>query len=320
MLRFRTVGLVLSLFLLAHPSWGQQQAAGVDQRSILEQVLRQTYQLTTVGKSMLGLGSESAIRRAGVVLMARRPGLFGSLDRAQSASTAIRGENAEFYRGNRDYEVPVGERFYVYNVDVGRGVVNLGLITARMITVPKGTARLWTEVSFVFSPNTLAAADRDTVLRAINSWLAPEAQLPVSAQPPSPAAPPEPPPSAPAKLTPGMTRAEVLAALGPPQREVNFERRSWLTYPGLILVLEGDKLASLEQTGQTPAKIAVHSDPDGAEIYLDGQLVGSTPSKLDLPPGEHQISVRLSGYQDWNRSLRVLAGSEVNLNAKLEKK
>jgi hypothetical protein len=39
-----------------------------------------------------------------------------------------------------------------------------------------------------------------------------------------------------------------------------------------------------------------------------------------LPAGNHELSVRLSGYQDWTRSMRVLSGSEISLNATLEKK
>ncbi|MGC1943662.1 MAG: PEGA domain-containing protein, partial [Candidatus Acidiferrales bacterium] len=123
-----------------------------------------------------------------------------------------------------------------------------------------------------------------------------------------------------AQLAPGMTRDEVVAVLGAPQREMSFEGRTWLTYPSMILVLEGGKLKSIDQSAQPPAKVAVHSTPDGAEIYLDGQLIGSTPSTLELPAGNHELSVRLSGYQDWTRSMRVLSGSEINLDAKLEKK
>jgi hypothetical protein len=117
-----------------------------------------------------------------------------------------------------------------------------------------------------------------------------------------------------------MTREQVMAALGAPQREVSFGGQTWLTYPGMVVLLKDEKLASIDASGQAPAKVAIHSDPAGAEIYLDGQLAGSTPSTLELPAGNHQISVKLAGYQDWARDLRALSGSEINLDAKLEKK
>ena len=117
-----------------------------------------------------------------------------------------------------------------------------------------------------------------------------------------------------------MTRDEVVAAMGTPQRETSFQGRAWLTYPNMVVVLEDGKLKSIDQSTAAPAKVAIRSTPDGAEIYLDGQMIGSTPSSLELPAGTHELSVRLPGYQDWTRSMRVLSGSEINLDAKLEKK
>ncbi|MGA8221259.1 MAG: PEGA domain-containing protein, partial [Candidatus Acidiferrales bacterium] len=136
-------------------------------------------------------------------------------------------------------------------------------------------------------------------------------------------APPAEPPARPAAdLAPGMSREQVVAAMGAPQREVTLQGKTWLTYPGLIVVLEGGKLVSANQTGQNSAnaKLAVQSDPAGGDIYIDGQMVGQTPSTFDMAAGEHQVNVQLAGYQDWVRRVHVLAGSAINLNAKLEKK
>ena len=70
----------------------------------------------------------------------------------------------------------------------------------------------------------------------------------------------------PAQLTLGMTRDEVVAAMGTPQRETSFEGRAWLTYPNMVVVLEDGKLKSIDQAVAAPAKVAIHSTPDGAEI------------------------------------------------------
>ena len=189
-------------------------------------------------------------------------------------------------------------------------------------------------VTFDFPVQSLVNANKDEVFRAIDPWVAPEGHYtgtavvqPVSAQgnaSVSPgvatSAPPLPSPARPpAQLTLGMTRDEVVAAMGTPQRETSFQGRAWLTYPNMVIVLEEGKLKSIDQSTAAPAKVAIRSTPDGAEIYLDGQLIGSTPSSLELPAGTHDLSVRLSGYQDWNRSRRVFSGSEINLDAKLEK-
>lgn len=61
------------------------------------------------------------------------------------------------------------------------------------------------------------------------------------------------------------------------------------------------------------------STPAGAEITLDGRYVGSTPSALHLAAGAHAVVIALPGFAQWKRDLTVEAGSELTVNAVLEK-
>jgi hypothetical protein len=67
------------------------------------------------------------------------------------------------------------------------------------------------------------------------------------------------------------------------------------------------------------AKLSVSSAPDGADIVVDGGFVGNTPSDVQVPEGEHTVTVKKTGFKDWERRLKVSAGSNVRLNAELEK-
>ncbi len=69
----------------------------------------------------------------------------------------------------------------------------------------------------------------------------------------------------------------------------------------------------------TTGKLSVISVPDGADIEVDGSFVGNTPSDVQVEEGDHTISVKKSGFKDWERKLKVSAGSNVRLNAELEK-
>jgi hypothetical protein len=73
-----------------------------------------------------------------------------------------------------------------------------------------------------------------------------------------------------------------------------------------------------EGAGAGLANIAISSTPAGAEILLDQSFVGNTPSSLSVTAGEHLISVKKMGYQDWDRKIRV-SGGNVNLAAELVK-
>lgn len=65
-------------------------------------------------------------------------------------------------------------------------------------------------------------------------------------------------------------------------------------------------------------KISVSSIPGNADIEVDGSFVGSTPSVINVDPGEHSVVVKKVGYKDWERKLKVTGGS-VNVSAELEK-
>lgn len=40
-----------------------------------------------------------------------------------------------------------------------------------------------------------------------------------------------------------------------------------------------------------PTTLSVDSEPDGAEVWVDGELVGTTPLETRVAPGEHQLDV-----------------------------
>ncbi len=67
------------------------------------------------------------------------------------------------------------------------------------------------------------------------------------------------------------------------------------------------------------AKLSIASVPDGADIEIDGNFVGNTPSDLEVQQGERSFVVKKSGYKNWERKMKILAGSSIHLNAEMEK-
>ena len=66
-------------------------------------------------------------------------------------------------------------------------------------------------------------------------------------------------------------------------------------------------------------KLSVSSLPDGADIEVDGNFVGNTPSDVQVAEGDHTVSLKKTGFKDWERKLKVSGGSSVHLNAEMEK-
>jgi PEGA domain len=65
------------------------------------------------------------------------------------------------------------------------------------------------------------------------------------------------------------------------------------------------------------ANLDFTSDPTGADIELDGNFVGSTPSSLSIEPGEHTIRIIKAGFKTWERKMKTAAGN-VKIAAQLE--
>ena len=81
------------------------------------------------------------------------------------------------------------------------------------------------------------------------------------------------------------------------------------------------QLVSVSQTSAAPmpaSQLSVSSNPAGADIEVDGNFVGNTPSTIDVASGQHTVVVKKAGFKDWSRTLKVSGGS-VNLSVEFEK-
>lgn len=68
-------------------------------------------------------------------------------------------------------------------------------------------------------------------------------------------------------------------------------------------------------SGQGSSDVCIESDYGQADLYVDGAFVGSPPSLLKLPVGEHLIEARVSGQQEWQRRITIVGGGRVLLHA-----
>lgn len=69
-----------------------------------------------------------------------------------------------------------------------------------------------------------------------------------------------------------------------------------------------------------PGVLVLSAPVDGAEVSVDGALIGTTRAGVlrhELPPGSVAVQVAAPGYHAWQRTVRVLAGREVEIEASL---
>lgn len=105
-------------------------------------------------------------------------------------------------------------------------------------------------------------------------------------------------------------------------------RKDWTAHSKNIRAAEEAALAAqqkpaagapvVQDVAKTSAtKLSIASNPSSADIEVDGNFVGNTPSAVDLEAGDHTLRVSKSGYKAWERKLKANGGN-VNLNVELE--
>ena len=77
--------------------------------------------------------------------------------------------------------------------------------------------------------------------------------------------------------------------------------------------------ASTPPVPEEQALVDFDSNPPGADILIDGVLVGNTPSRLHVDAGHHIIQLRIGGYTSWTRETVVGPGSYPSIHVTLEK-
>ena len=66
------------------------------------------------------------------------------------------------------------------------------------------------------------------------------------------------------------------------------------------------------------SNVFVNSVPEGAEILLNNQLVGMTPSRLVLKAGKYQVILRKDGYKKFFRQLVITQRSDLTVSVELK--
>jgi hypothetical protein len=63
--------------------------------------------------------------------------------------------------------------------------------------------------------------------------------------------------------------------------------------------------------------LVVNTDPNGANVYVDGVLVGRGDLRLNIPAGQRTIRVTANGFQDFQQTVNIGGGQTVTVNAQL---
>lgn len=117
----------------------------------------------------------------------------------------------------------------------------------------------------------------------------------------------------------GKTPARV--PVSPGSHEVRIGLEGYQDWAEMVQV-PGNKVVPLKAQLNALAKfgfLQVVSDPAGASVFIDGQLQGQTPARIQVPLGEHSLRLTLPGYRDWQNYVQMKEQSDYPVDVRLER-
>jgi len=79
------------------------------------------------------------------------------------------------------------------------------------------------------------------------------------------------------------------------------------------------RVSGVVPTSSRGGAIEVQSHPRGAQVVLDGNVIGRAPVSIpDVAAGTHEVRIELAGFNPWVTSVRVEDGGRTRVGASLE--
>jgi hypothetical protein len=79
-------------------------------------------------------------------------------------------------------------------------------------------------------------------------------------------------------------------------------------------------MQDVETSPQTTTQLYVKTVPDGAEVSLDGKVIGKSDKLFDVAAGAHKVTLRLEGYAPEERTVEVREGEITRVEVTLKKR
>jgi hypothetical protein len=114
-----------------------------------------------------------------------------------------------------------------------------------------------------------------------------------------------------------------LSAIGAGDHTVTLDRTGYKHYSARTSVSPNtvsEVSAVLEPESASPKKgsMSVSSNPSGADIYVDNNFIGISPlTANDVSAGDHLVTFKKDGYQEYSASAQVNAGATSSVSAAL---
>lgn len=100
----------------------------------------------------------------------------------------------------------------------------------------------------------------------------------------------------------------------PGEHQLSISRDRYLDY-GESITIEGRSAVQSYEASLEPAwaNVSLSTTPSGADVLVDGEVVGTTPINAEILQGQHDFILKLAGHKAWQEEFDVLAGQDFSV-------
>lgn len=113
----------------------------------------------------------------------------------------------------------------------------------------------------------------------------------------------------------GDAPGEIRAPLG--SQLLRFSAPGHLPYEQRVEVLEDQPVSVRVALAQRTGKLVVDAAESGALVEVDGVARGFTPAVLDVPLGDHAVTISMSGFESYEAPVQISESATVRVSATL---
>jgi CRISPR/Cas system-associated exonuclease Cas4 (RecB family) len=98
--------------------------------------------------------------------------------------------------------------------------------------------------------------------------------------------------------------------LDPGKHYVVVHKDGFTDFKREVVLLENQSITMVADLSATGG-LRVLSSPEGAEVKIDGELIGKTPVQRDaVPSGDHIVEFKMKGFFDHKETMKIEGGRE----------
>ncbi len=98
------------------------------------------------------------------------------------------------------------------------------------------------------------------------------------------------------------------------EHHLSISKDRYLDY-GEVITIEGRSVVQAYEANLEPAwaTVSLTTSPDGADVLVDGELIGSTPINAEILQGQRDLVLKLVGHKAWQEEFDILPGQDFSV-------